>query len=49
MGRVDDPPGDVPHPDNTRAVAACRKIGFGIAGEPRETPWGLILPMKASR
>ena len=38
-----------PHPDNSRAIAAYRKVGFRIAGEPRESEWGLILPMEASR
>lgn len=34
-----------PHPDNTRAIAAYQKAGFQIAGTPRQTPWGRILPM----
>ena len=38
-----------PHPDNARAIAVYRKIGFKVAGEPRETEWGMILPMEASR
>lgn len=38
-----------PHPDNARAVAAYQKIGFRIVGEPRESEWGLILPMESSR
>lgn len=37
-----------PHPDNSRAIAIYRKIGFKIAGEQRETDWGTILPMEAS-
>lgn len=38
-----------PHPNNARAVAAYQKIGFRIAGKPRESEWGLILPMEAAR
>ena len=38
-----------PHPDNARAIAAYRKVGFRVAGVPRETEWGLILPMEAAR
>ena len=38
-----------PHPDNARAIAAYRKAGFQIAGEARDTAWGRILPMEASR
>ena len=38
-----------PHPDNARAIAAYRKIGFEVAGELRKTQWGVILPMEASR
>lgn len=34
-----------PHPDNKRAIAAYRKIGFEVSGPPQETEWGLILPM----
>ncbi|MEM6637962.1 MAG: GNAT family N-acetyltransferase [Pseudomonadota bacterium] len=34
-----------PHPDNARAIAAYRKLGFRTVGPPRETEWGLILPM----
>ena len=36
-----------PHPDNARAIAACRRVGFAIVGEPRESEWGLFLPMEA--
>ncbi len=36
-----------PHPDNARAIAVYRKLGFRIAGAPRQTEWGLILPMHA--
>lgn len=38
-----------PHPDNARAIAAYRKVGFQIAGPPRETEWGLIRPMHLAR
>ena len=38
-----------PHPDNSRAIAAYRKVGFRVAGAPRETEWGSILPMEARR
>ena len=38
-----------PHPDNQRAIAVYRKLGFEPSGPPRETEWGLILPMLASR
>ena len=34
-----------PHPDNHRAIAAYRKAGFRVAGEPRGTAWGPVLPM----
>lgn len=37
-----------PHPDNAHAIAAYKKAGFHEFGAPRETPWGRILPMKAS-
>ena len=36
-----------PHPENTRAIAVYRKLGFEVFGPPQETEWGLILPMKA--
>ena len=35
-----------PHPDNSRAIAACTRLGFRPAGPPRETRWGRILPMQ---
>ncbi|MGO4854859.1 GNAT family N-acetyltransferase [Phaeovulum sp. W22_SRMD_FR3] len=35
-----------PHPENARAIAVYRKIGFEVFGPAQETPWGLILPMK---
>lgn len=38
-----------PHPDNKRAIAVYRKLGFGPFGPPQETQWGLILPMRARR
>ena len=36
-----------PHPDNARAIAVYRKVGFKPEGPARETKWGLILPMVA--
>jgi len=36
-----------PHPDNARAIAVYRKLGFEAFGPPRETQWGLTLPMWA--
>jgi len=38
-----------PHPNNARAIAAYKKAGFQTAGPPRETEWGLILPMHLAR
>ncbi len=38
-----------PHPDNARANAAYKKAGLAAFGPARQTPWGLILPMKISR
>lgn len=38
-----------PHPDNARAIAVYRKLGFAPAGAPRQTQWGLVLPMLARR
>jgi aminoglycoside 6'-N-acetyltransferase len=38
-----------PHPDNQRAIAVYRKLGFAPAGPPQVTRWGLILPMLARR
>ena len=36
-----------PHPDNAAAISAYRKAGFSVFGEPEDTPWGRILPMRA--
>lgn len=38
-----------PHPDNARAIAVYKKLGFEPFGPPQETQWGLILPMMARR
>lgn len=38
-----------PHPDNKRAIAVYKKIGFEVSGSPQETEWGSILPMQAKR
>lgn len=38
-----------PHPDNKRAIAVYRKVGFEVSGPAEETKWGLILPMVAKR
>jgi aminoglycoside 6'-N-acetyltransferase len=38
-----------PHPDNARAIAVYEKVGFRVAGPPRETEWGRILPMEIAR
>lgn len=38
-----------PHPDNARAIAAYRKVGFNAFGAPLDTKWGPILPMKMTR
>ncbi len=34
-----------PHPDNARAIAAYRKLGFKSLGPPMDTQWGRILPL----
>ena len=39
--------GTDPHPDNARAIAVYKKVGFQVTGPPMETQWGLILPMQA--
>ena len=36
-----------PHPDNERAIAVCKKLGFEPLGPIQETNWGLVLPMAA--
>ena len=36
-----------PHPDNARAIAVYKKLGFEPSGPPQETQWGRILPMLA--
>ncbi len=38
-----------PHPDNERAIAAYKKVGFQSIGPVQETKWGLILPMATLR
>ncbi len=38
-----------PHPDNARAIAVYKKLGFESLGPSQETQWGLILPMIARR
>ncbi|WP_245298781.1 GNAT family N-acetyltransferase [Pseudotabrizicola sediminis] len=38
-----------PHPENHRAIAVYRKLGFEPFGPPQETRWGLIVPMLAKR
>ena len=37
-----------PHPENSRAIAVYKKLGFAPFGPPRHTPWGAILPMRAT-
>ena len=38
-----------PHPDNARAIAVYRKLGFEVTGPVRQTRWGVVLPMTARR
>lgn len=38
-----------PHPDNKRAISVYTKLGFEPSGPPRQTRWGVILPMLARR
>lgn len=41
--------GTDPHPDNAAAIAAYRKAGFQVMGEPVKTPWGRTQPMRCDR
>ncbi|GGL50838.1 GNAT family N-acetyltransferase [Wenxinia marina] len=41
--------GTDPHPDNARAIAVYRKVGFVAYGAPLVAPWGLVQPMVARR
>jgi Acetyltransferases, including N-acetylases of ribosomal proteins len=36
-----------PHPDNARAIAVYKKVGFEPSGPPQKTRWGMVLPMLA--
>lgn len=36
-----------PHPDNARAIAVYKKVGFEPSGPPQQTHWGPVLPMLA--
>lgn len=36
-----------PHPDNERAIAVYKTLGFQPSGKSQETQWGRILPMLA--
>lgn len=38
-----------PHPENARAIASYKKVGFKECGPARETPWGRIIPMRINR
>lgn len=38
-----------PHPENARAIAVYKKLGFEAFGSPQETEWGLVLPMRVNR
>lgn len=37
-----------PHPSNARAIACYRRLGFGVAGPPKNSPWGHVLPMETT-
>ena len=39
--------GTDPHPDNARAIAVYRKLGFRPEAGPVETPWGRVQRMVA--
>jgi aminoglycoside 6'-N-acetyltransferase len=41
--------GTDPHPDNARAIAAYRKVGFAVVGGPEETEWGRVVRMEMWR
>jgi aminoglycoside 6'-N-acetyltransferase len=36
-----------PHPENARAIAACRKAGFRVAGPEEDSEWGRVIRMEA--
>lgn len=36
-----------PHPENERAIAVYKKLGFEPSGQPQKTQCGMILPMLA--
>lgn len=38
-----------PHPDNERAIALYKKLGFEPSSPSQQTQWGLITPMLAWR
>lgn len=38
-----------PHPENERAIAVYKKLGFVPIGPAIHTKWGLVLPMIAKR
>lgn len=38
-----------PHPDNARAIAAYRKLGFRDLGPAEQTEWGIVVPMATSK
>jgi aminoglycoside 6'-N-acetyltransferase len=41
--------GTDPHPDNKRAIGACRKAGFAVVSGPLDTRWGRALLMERWR